>query len=69
VLDAFGMILLTLPFIFPIVMSMGYDPVWFGIILVFVTEIALITPPIGINVYVLAKTEPDIPLSARSSWA
>jgi C4-dicarboxylate transporter, DctM subunit len=63
VLDAFGMILLTLPFIFPIVMSMGYDPVWFGIILVFVTEIALITPPIGINVYVLAKTEPDIPLA------
>ena len=62
VLDAFGMILLTLPFIFPVVIGLGYDPIWFGIILVFIVEIALVTPPIGINVYVLAKTETDVPL-------
>jgi C4-dicarboxylate transporter, DctM subunit len=62
VLDAFGMILLTLPFIFPIVIGLGFDPVWFGIVLVFITEIALVTPPIGINVYVLAKIQPDIPM-------
>jgi C4-dicarboxylate transporter, DctM subunit len=62
VLDAFGMILLTLPFIFPIVIGMGYDPIWFGIILVMMTEIALITPPTGMNVYVLAKVDGEIPL-------
>jgi tripartite ATP-independent transporter DctM subunit len=63
VLDAFGMVLLTLPFIFPIVTGMGFDPIWFGVQLVFLTEIALITPPIGINVFVIAKVQPDIPMA------
>lgn len=62
VLDAFGMILLTLPFVFPIVMAMGYDPIWFGIILVLMTELALITPPTGMNVYVLAKVDGQLSL-------
>lgn len=62
VLDVFGMLLLTLPFVFPVVTALGYDPVWFGIYVVVVTEIALITPPIGINVFIMRDVAPDVPL-------
>ena len=58
-LDAFGMILLTLPFVFPIIIHLGFDPVWFGIVLVLLTEIALITPPVGLNVFILSKMTKD----------
>lgn len=63
VLDTFGMIILTLPFVFPLVTSLGYDPVWFGIFIVMMIELSLITPPIGINVFVMQRVAPEIPLS------
>jgi TRAP-type C4-dicarboxylate transport system permease large subunit len=53
------MILLTLPFVFPIIIHLGFDPVWFGIVLVLLTEIALITPPVGLNVFILSKMTKD----------
>ncbi|MCG8614474.1 MAG: TRAP transporter large permease subunit, partial [Pseudomonadales bacterium] len=62
ILDTFGMIIITLPLVFPIVTGLGYDPVWFGIFLVLMIEMALITPPIGINVFVLRKVVPNIPI-------
>jgi tripartite ATP-independent transporter DctM subunit len=62
ILDTFGMIILTLPFVFPLVISLGYDPVWFGIFIVMMIELSLITPPIGINVFVLQRVVPDVPL-------
>ena len=62
ILDAFGMILLTLPFVFPIIVNLGFDPVWFGVILTLLTEIALVTPPVGINVYILSRIVPDVPM-------
>jgi tripartite ATP-independent transporter DctM subunit len=52
-LDSLAMILLTIPIVFPIVTALGYDPVWFGIIIVLVTETSLITPPIGVNLFVI----------------
>src|SRR5690606_22437758 len=61
-MDAIGMLLLTLPLVQPIVVSLGYDPVWFGIIVVKMVEICLITPPIGLNCFVVAGVRPDIPL-------
>ena len=61
-LESISMILLTLPIFYPIVMSLGYDPIWFGVILVVVTEISMITPPIGMNVFVLNVVLPDVPL-------
>lgn len=61
-LDAIGMMMLTLPIIFPAVMALGYDPIWFGIIIVKMCEICLITPPVGLNVYVVRSVAPDIPL-------
>ncbi len=63
-LDALAMILLTVPIFFPIVISLGYDPVWFGVIVVMVVELGLITPPIGMNVFVIKGVAPDVNLSA-----
>ena len=60
VFDAFAMILLTVPILAPLVVALGYDLIWFGIIVVVVAEIALITPPIGINVFVLKAILQDI---------
>ena len=61
-MDAIGMLLLTLPVVFPAVMALGYDPIWFGIIVVKMCEICLITPPVGLNCYVVHAVRPDIPL-------
>lgn len=52
-MDALALVMLTIPVFFPIVTSLGYDPIWFGIIIVMVTEMGVITPPVGINVYVV----------------
>jgi len=54
VLESMTMILLTIPVFFPIVQGLGFDPIWFGIIVVVVTEISLITPPVGLNVFVIS---------------
>ena len=53
IFESLSMLLLTVPIFFPLVTSLGYDPVWFGIVVVVVTEISLITPPVGLNVFVL----------------
>jgi len=52
-MDALAMVTLTIPIISPLVTAMGYDPIWFGVIIVLVTEMGVITPPVGINVYVI----------------
>jgi TRAP-type C4-dicarboxylate transport system permease large subunit len=54
------MLLLTVPIFFPLVTSLGFDPIWFGIIVVVVTEISLITPPVGLNVFVLKGVIGDV---------
>jgi C4-dicarboxylate transporter DctM subunit len=61
-LDSLAMVLLTIPIFFPIVSDLGYDPVWFGIIVVMVVELGLITPPIGMNVFVIKGMAGDVPL-------
>jgi C4-dicarboxylate transporter, DctM subunit len=60
VFESLSMLLLTVPIFFPLVTSLGYDPVWFGIVVVVVTEISLITPPVGLNVFVLKGVIPDV---------
>ncbi|MDA0984131.1 MAG: TRAP transporter large permease [Proteobacteria bacterium] len=62
-MDAIGMLLLTLPVVYPAVIALGFHPVWFGIIVVKMAEICLITPPIGLNCFVVNGVRPDIPLS------
>ena len=61
-LDSLAMILLTIPIVFPIISALGYDPVWFGIIIVMVVELGLITPPIGMNVFVIKGIAREVPL-------
>ena len=61
VLESISMILLTVPVFYPLVQHLGYDLVWFGVVVVVVTEISLITPPIGMNVFVLRTLLPDVP--------
>jgi len=62
VLESLSMILLTVPIFFPIITALGYDPVWFGILIVVVVELGLIHPPIGVNLFVIRSVMPDIPM-------
>ena len=61
VLESMSMILLTVPMFYPVVAHLGFDLIWFGIVVVVVTEISLITPPVGLNVFVLRGVLPEIP--------
>ena len=59
-MESLSMMLLTVPVFFPLVTALGFDPVWFGIIIVCVIEISLITPPVGMNIFVLSSVLPDV---------
>jgi len=61
-MDALAMVTLTIPIIYPVVLAMGFDPIWFGVIIVLVTEMGVITPPVGINVYVIKGIAQDVSL-------
>ncbi|MBI2716189.1 MAG: TRAP transporter large permease [Rhizobiales bacterium] len=62
IMDTFGMIILTLPFVFPIVLALDFDRVWFGIYVTVMIELALITPPVGMNVFVMKRVAPEVPM-------
>ena len=61
-MDAFAMIMLTIPIFFPVSQALGYDPIWFGVIIVLISEMGVVTPPVGINVYVVSGVAKDVPL-------
>ncbi|NVL91755.1 MAG: TRAP transporter large permease [Desulfobacterales bacterium] len=61
-MDSLAMILLTIPIFYPVAVNLGYDPIWFGVIIVLITEMGVITPPVGVNVYVVSGVAKDIPL-------
>jgi len=61
-MDALALITLTIPIIYPVVLALGFNPIWFGVIIVLVTEMGVITPPVGINVYVIKGIAEDVPL-------
>ena len=61
VFESLSMMLLTVPIFFPLVTSLGFDPIWFGIVVVVVVEISLITPPVGLNVFILKRVVEDVP--------
>ncbi len=61
-MDALAMITLTIPIIYPVVVTLGFDPIWFGVIIVLVVEMGVITPPVGINVYVIKGIAKDVSL-------
>ena len=55
-LDLTAILILTVPFVVPLVVSLGYDPVWFGVVAVVLGELGMVTPPVGLNVFVVAQT-------------
>jgi tripartite ATP-independent transporter DctM subunit len=59
-MDAMAMIILTVPIIFPVIVQLGFDPIWFGIIIVMTVELGLIHPPVGMNVFVIKSVVPDV---------
>jgi C4-dicarboxylate transporter, DctM subunit len=61
-LDVFGMLVLTIPFVLPVVVELGIDPIWFGVFVVIMAELALITPPIGANVFIMRRVAPEVPM-------
>jgi len=61
-IDALALIMLTVPIFYPVILTLGYDPIWFGVVIVLVTQIGVITPPVGVNVYVVSGVARDIPL-------
>ena len=61
-MDSLAMILLTVPIFFPVVMHLGFDPIWFGILMVMIMEVGLITPPVGMNVFVVKGIARDVPV-------
>jgi len=61
-MDSLAMIMLTIPIFFPVVTALGYDPIWFGVIIVVVTGMGVLTPPVGINVYIVSAVARDVPL-------
>jgi tripartite ATP-independent transporter DctM subunit len=62
VMDGLAMLVLTVPILFPVITALGFDPIWFGIVMVVAVELALITPPVGLNIFVLQALAKDVPL-------
>lgn len=63
-MDAMAMIILTVPIIFPVVIELGFDPIWFGVIIVMTVELGLIHPPVGMNVFVIKSVIQDVSFSS-----
>ena len=61
-MDSMALVVVTIPIFFPVVMKLGFDPIWFGVIIVLVAEMGVITPPVGVNVFVIKGIAPDVPL-------
>jgi len=70
VMDCYAIMILTVPIIFPVIEALQFDPIWFGVLMVIVLEVGLITPPVGLNVFVLKAAAPDVPLTTvfRGIW-
>jgi C4-dicarboxylate transporter DctM subunit len=62
-MDALAMIILTVPIIFPVIVTLGFDPIWFGVLIVMVVELGLIHPPVGMNIFVIKSVVEDVRIS------
>lgn len=63
VMDALALLLVTIPIFFPVVIAMGYDPLWFGVLITVVTTLGAITPPVGVNTFIVASMAKDVPMT------
>ncbi|MBN1629814.1 MAG: TRAP transporter large permease [Thermoleophilia bacterium] len=69
-MDSLALVTLTIPILYPIVTKLGYDPIWFGVLIILAAEMGVITPPVGVNVYVIKGVAPDVPMHTifRGIW-
>ena len=69
-MDSLALVTLTIPILYPIVTQLGYDPIWFGVMIMLAAEMGVITPPVGVNVYVIRGVAPDVPMRTifRGIW-
>ena len=63
-IDALALVMLTIPIFYPVIVELGFHPIWFGVMVVIITQMGVITPPVGVNVYVVSGIERDIPLQS-----
>ncbi len=70
IMDGFSMIILTIPVLFPLIKAYGFDTIWFGVLMVIVLEMGLITPPVGLNVFIIKGVAGNIPMNIifRGIW-
>jgi tripartite ATP-independent transporter DctM subunit len=61
-MEGLAIMVLTIPIVFPLILDLGFDPIWFGVIITLVMEMSLITPPVGINVFVISGIAKDVPM-------
>ena len=61
-MDSMALIVVTIPIFYPIVQKLGFDPIWFGVMIVLTGEMGVITPPVGVNVFVIKGIAPEIPI-------
>ena len=61
-MEGMAIMVLTLPVVFPIVVQMGFDPIWFGVMVTLFIEMGLITPPVGVNVFVISGIAKEVPM-------
>ena len=62
IMDSLAMVMLTVPIFLPIIVALGFDPIWYGVVMIMVMEMGLITPPVGMNVYIVSGVAQDIPI-------
>ncbi len=70
VMDCYAIMILTVPILFPVIEALKFDPIWFGVVMVIVLEVGLITPPVGLNVFVIKGAVPNVPMTTifRGIW-
>ena len=61
-MEGLALMVLTIPIVYPLVLELGFDPIWFGVIITLVMEMSLITPPVGINVFIISGISKDVPM-------
>jgi TRAP-type C4-dicarboxylate transport system permease large subunit len=63
VMDTMSMTLLTVPIFYPLILALGFDPIWFGVMVIWMCEMGMITPPVGLNVFIIKGVAKDVPMS------
>jgi TRAP-type C4-dicarboxylate transport system permease large subunit len=61
-MDGLASMILTLPIVYPLVTELGFDPIWFGVVITVLMEMSLITPPVGMNVFIISGISPEVPM-------